>query len=92
MPAEAVTRARFIVRGEASPQLLGRLTGLVAQQGLVPLALTMLRCDDEALVEMEQDGLALERAAVMAEKMRSMVVVRSVDLHYTNTVPEDLSR
>ncbi len=72
--------------GEASPNLIGRLTGLVAQRGLTPLAVSMRRDGDHAHVELVQDDLTLECAIVIAEKMRSLVIVASVALRYTCSI------
>ncbi len=86
-PIEAAsTVVSFTVTGEASPHLIGRLTGLVAQRGLTPLAISMRRDGDHAHVELMQDNLPLESAIVIAEKMRSLVIVASVTLRYTCSI------
>lgn len=90
MQDETGCTASFAVRGDASPHLIGRVTGLIAQQGLVPLAVTMRRVGDEAHLHLVQDGLCLQRAAILVEKMRSLVLVASVELQYTNTIKGNL--
>lgn len=86
MHDETDCTACFAVRGDASPQLIGRVTGLVAQQGLAPLAMTMRRDGGLAFLHLVQDGLGLDRAVILAEKMRSLVIVAAVELRWTSTV------
>ena len=78
--------AEFRIRAEASPQLLMRIFGLLAQQDKMP---------DHASVELTHGtlemgfaatGLPRHRAEVMAEKIRSMVGTHSVQLAWQTTL------
>lgn len=71
----------FEIRGDACPSLPGRILGLLAQLGLTPLELTLRRQAEELSIRLVQDAIAPDRAEVVAEKMRSIVTVRSVNLN-----------
>lgn len=70
----------FLICGHASPDILSRVIGLFAQQALVPEVVWMRRIDEMALVRVEQDRIDGARALILAEKMRSIVTVRSVQM------------
>jgi len=80
------TVVTFLVSADAEPNLIGSVTGLVAEHGLTPLALTMRRREREVHLDLVQDGISLERGATLAEKIRSIVPVRSVELRYTSKI------
>jgi len=76
--------ARFAVAGEARSDLLNRVVGLIAQLGLTPLRVSMCRQGDMALLAIMQDGLEPVRATILAEKMRALVMVGSVELTFAS--------
>lgn len=83
--------ARFDLIGEARPDLLNRVVGLVAQLGLTPLYVSMRRLGDVTLLGMVQDGLDPCRAFILAEKMRALVSVSTVDLTFHPPLNEEPS-
>lgn len=74
--------ALFLIHGEARADTLNRVVGLFVQLGLTPERVTMWRDEDMAHIEIVQDELDAPRAAIVAEKMRSMVSVTTVTLEY----------
>ena len=72
--------AVFRVRGDASPQLLMRILGLLAQQDKMPDRATIEKVDETLEVTLALGGLVRHRAEVVAEKVRAMVGSHSVDL------------
>lgn len=74
------TPVRFRVQARPDPQALGRLINFVAQLGLVPRRVCADHVDGLMHVMIEQDGLADHHAAMIAEKMRSSVLVEAVQL------------
>lgn len=81
-------RLRFDIMIDADPQGLLRLLGLLAQMGLVPELVVALREGEAMRVTIDQSGLALAQAEIIAAKMRSSVLVRTVVL---DEVREDLA-
>jgi hypothetical protein len=81
--------ARFELIGEARPDLLNRVVGLIAQLGLTPVHVTMRRLGDIALLGLIQDGLDPCRAVIVAEKMRALVAVSAVELSFQPPIAED---
>lgn len=78
--AQAACHALFEVTGDICPSLLNRILGLLAQLDLTPLELTLRRDEQEVSIRLVQDDLEPHRAEIVAEKMRSIVTVRSVAL------------
>lgn len=74
--------AIFAIDGEPCGDTLNRVLGLFSRLGLTPIRVAMRRGEDMAHVEIVQDELDEARAAVLAEKMRSMVAVSTVTLEY----------
>lgn len=74
--------ALFAVTGEARPDTLSRVVGLLAQLGLTPLRVSMRRDGDIATIKIAQDGLGDLRAAIVAEKMRAIVSIAGVTLEW----------
>ncbi|MCW3838096.1 hypothetical protein ACFQ1E_18655 [Sphingomonas canadensis] len=70
--------ARFEIAGDACPQLLNRLLGLLAQQDRVPDSVIARREGDMLSIGIAIDGIDPHRAEIIAEKMRSMVSVLHV--------------
>lgn len=74
--------ATFSVVGEARPDTLNRVVGLIAQLGLTPMHVTMRRLGDTTLLGIVQDDIEPIRAAILAEKMRALVTVDAVELTF----------
>ncbi|MBD0703609.1 MAG: hypothetical protein ACNJA3_01590 [Pseudomonas rhizophila] len=73
-------RAHYHLRAEAEPDLLCRALNLFALQGLTPRQVHVERDDDLLSMEILMDGLSWHRAQVLAEKLRNLISVCSVDL------------
>lgn len=73
-------RARYHLLAEAEPDLLCRALNLFALQGLTPRQVRVERHDDLLSMELLMDGLSWHRAQVLAEKLRNLISVCSVDL------------
>lgn len=80
-PASLVT-STFSVRAASCPQVLSRLVEYFALRDLVPETVRLRRRGDELTVSIEQGGLDEATAQVIAEKMRSLVMVMSVTLEH----------
>lgn len=72
--------ARFEVLIEAEADSLCRVLNLFAMQYLIPHKINVLQQDDVLGIEIEVTGLTWHRAQVIAQKMRSLINVCSVDL------------
>jgi hypothetical protein len=73
---------RYQILVEAEPDSLCRLLNLFAMQYLIPQQVGVLRQDDMLLVDVQIDQLTWHRAQVIAEKMRSLINVDSVELEH----------
>lgn len=73
---------QFAILAEAEADVIGRLLAFFAQLQLVPRWLEVNRLGDNLLVQLRQPGLTPHRAEVIAQKMRSLVSVFSVDLEH----------
>lgn len=73
-------RARYQLLAEAEPDLLCRALNLFALQFLTPEQVSVQRREDLLAMEVVIDGLSWHRAQVIAEKLRNLVSVCSVDL------------
>jgi hypothetical protein len=78
--SNAQCRARFQLVAEAEPDLICRVLNLFAMQYLIPQQVSVQREEDRLMIETEVDGLSWHRAQVIAEKMRSLIDVCSVEL------------
>lgn len=78
--ANAHCRVRYNVLAEAEPDLLCRALNLFALQCLTPDQVNVLRQDDLLAIEIVMDGVSWHRATVIAEKLRNLISVCSVDL------------
>jgi hypothetical protein len=65
---------------EAEPDLLCRALNLFALQLLTPEQVSAQRQDDWLTIEVVIDGLSWHRAQVIAEKLRNLISVCSVEL------------
>lgn len=78
--ANAHCRVQYQLLAEAEPDLLCRTLNLFALQGLTPQQLHVERHHDLLSMEIVIDGLSWHRAQVIAEKLRNLISVCSVDL------------
>lgn len=72
--------SRFLVEGEFGPDTLLRALALFAQLGLTPSEVRWRRRRRAATLRIVQDDLSPDRARILAEKMRALVTVTSVEL------------
>ncbi|SFX40609.1 MULTISPECIES: hypothetical protein [unclassified Pseudomonas] len=78
--ANAHCRAWYRLLAEAEADVLCRALNLFALQGLTPQQVHV-ECEDDLLsMEVLMDGLSWHRAQVIAEKLRNLISVCSVDL------------
>ncbi|BCX71121.1 hypothetical protein [Pseudomonas izuensis] len=73
-------RVQYQLLAEAEPDLLCRALNLFALQFLTPEQVHVQRQDDLLAIEIVIDGLSWHRAQVIAEKLRNLISVCSVDL------------
>lgn len=72
--------AHFRVKAGVCSQVTSRLLGFFAQRDLVPSVVIARRTEESLVVRLSQVGLSEESATIIAEKMRSLVMVEAVDL------------
>lgn len=81
MPAPGATPgAIFVVTADRCPQILCRLLGLVSQQGRLIDRVDAVDTRRILRVTLSVADLDARHAAIIAEKMREMVTVRTVRL------------
>jgi acetolactate synthase small subunit len=73
-------RVHYQLLAEAEPDLLCRALNLFALQGLTPQQVQVQRHDDLLAIDVVIDGLSWHRAQVIAQKLRNLISVCSVDL------------
>ena len=73
-------RVHYQLLAEAEPDLLCRALNLFALQFLTPQQVNVQRMDDLLSIDIVIDGLSWHRAQVIAEKLRNLISVCSVDL------------
>ncbi|VVO07012.1 hypothetical protein [Pseudomonas fluorescens] len=78
-------RVHYRLLAEAEPDLLCRALNLFALQCLTPQQVNVLRRDDLLSIDIVIDGLSGHRAQVIAEKLRNLISVCSVDLHVADS-------
>lgn len=78
----AERKASFAVRGAADPQLLPRLLNFFAQRWLVPNQVRAIRSGDRMAVRIDVLGLGDGDAEIVAERLRSTVLVEDVSLRW----------
>lgn len=78
--ANAHCRVQYQMLAEAEPDLLCRALNLFALQGLTPQHVRVERLDDLLSLDIGLDGLSWHRAQVIAEKLRNLIGMCSVDL------------
>lgn len=72
--------SRFDVVARVDPQTLIRLLNPFAQLGLLPSRVDAIEAEGLVTVCIEQPDLAEQQARIIAEKMRSYVLVEAVSL------------
>ena len=78
--ANAHCRVQYRLLAEAEADLLCRALNLFALQGLTPEQVHVERHSDLLTMEILIEGLSWHRAQVLAEKLRNLISVCSVDL------------
>jgi acetolactate synthase regulatory subunit len=78
--AQQVSDATFAITTEHCPQILCRLLGMIAQQGRLVERIEARRRPKYLHVHLSIAGMDAHSATIVAEKMRSLVPVRSVKL------------
>ena len=73
--------AHFQVIAEADPQVLLRVLGLFAQRSIVPSDVAMTTNGVRMHIKLQQIGLSQSSAAIISEKLRSIPLVETVELH-----------
>lgn len=76
--------AVYHVEGAACPHLLNRLVGLAAQQDRIPQRVHAACTGDRLTIDIHLTGIDLPRAAIIAEKMRSMTMVDRVEFDFAD--------
>ncbi|CDF96950.1 MULTISPECIES: hypothetical protein [unclassified Pseudomonas] len=82
--ANAHCRVQYRLLAEAEADLLCRALNLFALQGLMPEQVHVERQDELLVMEILIEGLSWHRAQVLAEKLRNLISVCSVDLQNTD--------
>ena len=77
--------AQYHILAEAEPDLLVRVLNLFALQFLTPEQVNVQRMDDLLSIDLVMGGLSWHRAQVIAEKLRNLISVCSVDLRNTDS-------
>jgi hypothetical protein len=70
----------FEIEGVLSAQLPLRVLGLFAQQDVLPARVSIVCDENVCRVRLEEGSLDETRSNIIAEKLRSMVLVARVDL------------
>jgi len=81
VPTEATADVRYLIRAEIDADILCRLLNQFALQGHVPAEVESSRRDDWMDIALRVNTLPRHRAEVIAQRMRGMVSVCSVDLY-----------
>jgi len=79
--SNAHCRVSYQLLAEAEPDVLCRALNLFALQFLTPEHVNMQRQDDLLAIDIVVDGLSWHRAQLIAEKLRNLITVCSVELH-----------
>lgn len=78
--SNAHCRVHYQLLAEAEPDLLCRVLNHFALQFLIPQQVNVLQQDNLLSIDVVLDGLSWHRAQVIAEKLRNLISVCSVDL------------
>lgn len=79
--SNAHCRVRYQLLAEAEPDLLCRVLNLFAMQYLIAQQVNVQREEEMLSIDIVMDGLSWHRAWVIAEKLRNLISVCSVELH-----------
>ncbi|MCJ8205015.1 hypothetical protein [Pseudomonas sp. RGM2987] len=79
-PANPHCHVQYRLLAETEPDLLCRALNLFALQGLIPRQVHVERHDDLLSMDIGVDGVSWHRAQVIAEKLRNLISVCSVEL------------
>ncbi|MFI8226446.1 hypothetical protein [Pseudomonas sp. NPDC085632] len=77
--------AQYQILAEAEPDLLVRVLNLFALQFLTPEQVNVQRMDDLLSIDLVMGGLSWHRAQVIAEKLRNLISVCSVNLQHADS-------
>lgn len=86
--SNAHCRVHYQLLAEAEPDLLCRALNLFALQFLTPEQVNVQRTDDLLSIDIVLEGLSWHRAQVIAEKLRNLISVCSVDLQRADSAWE----
>lgn len=81
VPTEAAADVRYLIRAEIDADILCRLLNQFALQGHVPAEVESSRREGWLDIALRVNTLPRYRAEVIAQRMRGMVSICSVDLH-----------
>ncbi|MHC8389078.1 hypothetical protein ACYZTM_13810 [Pseudomonas sp. MDT2-39-1] len=81
-------RVHYQLLAEAEPDLLCRALNFFALQFLTPQWVNAQRMDDLMSIDIVMDGLSWHRAEVIAEKLRNLISVCSVELQAADSMRE----
>jgi len=84
--SNAHCRVYYQLLAEAEPDLLCRALNLFALQFLTPQQVNVQRHDDLLSIDIVMDGLSWHRAQVIAEKLRNLISVCSVELQMADAM------
>ncbi|MCU7647995.1 hypothetical protein [Pseudomonas piscis] len=85
-PSQAHCRVHYQLAADAEADVLCRVLNHFALQFLVPQRISVQQQDDILHMEVELDGLSWHRAGVIAEKLRNLVCVCSVELQQLDPI------
>lgn len=74
--------ARFEIVARADPHSLLRIMNYFAQIGLIPGSVKAHVADDQLFVSVRQAELGDHQARIIAEKMRAVPVIETVQLYW----------
>jgi hypothetical protein len=83
--------SRFDIVARPDPQTLARLINYFAQRALIPRMVEAREADGMMLVTIEQEGLSVQEAGIVADKMRNNWLVEDVGLRRGNVHQLSLS-
>jgi hypothetical protein len=81
-------RVHYQLLAEAEPDLLCRALNFFALQFLTPQQVNAQRMDELMSIDIVMDGLSWHRAEVIAEKLRNLISVCSVELQAADSMRE----
>lgn len=82
-PADMARQAHFAIRAENDADVLCKLLNLFALQGWLPAEVHAVQAGEWLQVDLRVTGMPEQRGEVMAERMRSLVSVATVELAFS---------